>query len=267
MHSLYNPLWVSNLAYPDYDMFHSAERHGRISAMSRAISGGPIYLTDFPDRIDHELVMELCFSDGRILRPDVPALPTRDSLFIDPIKEPLLLKSATVSRGVGVIGLFNLHEKPLRIIGSLSAEDLILSVGPADTYYLYFYSSKEGKAIAPQERIECELEELEGEIALLSPVRDGIAIVGLTNKMISPAAVTLQRRNGDTLEIDLYENGPFLAYLEENETPLAVWINGERVTLSNRDLAPYSFVNGQLRLDTRHRTSGLEKPRIRIILR
>ncbi|MCI18628.1 putative galactinol-sucrose galactosyltransferase 2-like, partial [Trifolium medium] len=61
----------------------AAEYH----AAARAISGGPIYVSDKPGRHNFDLLKKLVLPDGSVLRAQLPARPTLDSLFVDPARD------------------------------------------------------------------------------------------------------------------------------------------------------------------------------------
>ncbi|CAL9031016.1 unnamed protein product [Prunus brigantina] len=46
VHCAYNSLWMGNIIHPDWDMFQSTNPCAEFHAASRAISGGPIYISD-----------------------------------------------------------------------------------------------------------------------------------------------------------------------------------------------------------------------------
>ncbi|KAK6129335.1 hypothetical protein DH2020_036908 [Rehmannia glutinosa] len=85
VHCAYNSLWMGNFIHPDWDMFQSTHPCAEFHAASRAISGGPIYVSDSVGKHNFELLKSLVLPDGSILRCDYYALPTRDCLFEDPL--------------------------------------------------------------------------------------------------------------------------------------------------------------------------------------
>lgn len=78
---LHNSVWLSNIVWPDYDMFQSAERDAWYYAIAKIMSAGPVYLTDEPGKHDSSLVKSLTFNDGKVINADSPALPTEDCIF------------------------------------------------------------------------------------------------------------------------------------------------------------------------------------------
>jgi hypothetical protein len=53
---------------PDWDMFHSVHPAAEYHASARAISGGPLYVSDSPGKHNFELLRKLVLPDGSILR-------------------------------------------------------------------------------------------------------------------------------------------------------------------------------------------------------
>jgi raffinose synthase len=48
--ALYNSLYFSQMVYTDFDMFESNHTFATFHAAARAISGGPVYVTDIPEK-------------------------------------------------------------------------------------------------------------------------------------------------------------------------------------------------------------------------
>jgi hypothetical protein len=74
------------------------------------ISGGPIYVSDQPDKHNADIIRKLAFPDGSIPRCVRNARPVASSLFSDPQREvgvPLLLQNQNPAGGL-VIGGFNI---------------------------------------------------------------------------------------------------------------------------------------------------------------
>jgi hypothetical protein len=87
VHCAYNSLWMGNFIHPDWDMFQSTHPCAEFHAASRAISGGPIYVSDAVGKHNFELLKSLVLPDGSVLRCQYYALPARDCLFEDPLHD------------------------------------------------------------------------------------------------------------------------------------------------------------------------------------
>jgi len=83
----YNAVFLSGILLPDWDMFHSRHPAARLHAAARAVSGGPVYVSDAPGAHDFGLLRRLVLADGRVLRALLPARPTADTLFEDPQRD------------------------------------------------------------------------------------------------------------------------------------------------------------------------------------
>lgn len=79
----YNSVMLGEIATMDWDMFHSKHPFAGMHAAARAVSGGPVYVSDSPGNHDADLLRRLVLPDGGIIRARVPARPTVDCLFKD----------------------------------------------------------------------------------------------------------------------------------------------------------------------------------------
>ncbi|XVF34600.1 hypothetical protein REPUB_Repub18cG0072600 [Reevesia pubescens] len=104
----YNSVFLGEFMQPDWDMFHSLHPAAEYHASARAISGGPLYVSDAPGRHNFELLKKLVLPDGSILRARLPGRPTRDCLFTDPARDGIsLLKIWNMNKYTGVLGVYN----------------------------------------------------------------------------------------------------------------------------------------------------------------
>ncbi|MFQ6654379.1 hypothetical protein Gotur_025394 [Gossypium turneri] len=87
VHCAYNSLWMGNFILPDWDMFQSYHQCAELHAASRAISGGPIYVSDSVGKYNFDLLRKVALPDGSILRCQHYMLNTRDYLFEDPLHD------------------------------------------------------------------------------------------------------------------------------------------------------------------------------------
>ncbi|KAK8936238.1 putative galactinol--sucrose galactosyltransferase 6 [Platanthera zijinensis] len=104
----FNSVFLGEFMVPDWDMFHSLHPAGEYHASARAISGGPVYVSDSPGKHDFELLKKLVLPDGSILRARLPGRPTVDCLFADPTRDGVtLLKIWNMNKFSGVLGVYN----------------------------------------------------------------------------------------------------------------------------------------------------------------
>eukprot|EP00262_Sarcandra_glabra_P002840 TRINITY_DN13224_c0_g1_i1.p1 TRINITY_DN13224_c0_g1~~TRINITY_DN13224_c0_g1_i1.p1 ORF type:complete len:782 (-),score=109.65 TRINITY_DN13224_c0_g1_i1:169-2514(-) len=104
----YNSVFLGEFMLPDWDMFHSLHPAALYHASARAISGGPVYVSDAPGKHNFELLKKVVLPDSSILRARLPGRPTRDCLFSDPARDGVsLLKIWNMNKYTGVLGVYN----------------------------------------------------------------------------------------------------------------------------------------------------------------
>ena len=165
---------------------------GALHAAGRAVSGGPVYVSDKPGKHDFELLRKLVLPDGSVLRARDPGRPTRDSLFIDPVSEPALLKVFNHNLDAGVIGAFHLHNlsdmpDPGPISGRVCPADVVGLEG--DRFIIYRHYSGEIIALERDQSWEFSLPSMSAEVFTVVPIHQGIAPIGLVDLFNSSGAV------------------------------------------------------------------------------
>lgn len=108
---VYNSVFLSHICWMDYDMFQSNHEQGGFHAAARAISGGPIYISDKPGQHDADLLKQLVLPDGSTLPCVQPAQPTRDCLLRPSSDGTLKLYNVHGDENSsGVVGVFGVDE-------------------------------------------------------------------------------------------------------------------------------------------------------------
>ncbi|KAH6828877.1 Raffinose synthase family protein [Perilla frutescens var. hirtella] len=104
----YNSVFLGEVMLPDWDMFHSLHPAAEYHGSARAISGGPVYVSDAPGKHNFDLLKKLVLPDGSILRARLPGRPTKDCLFSDPARDGVsLLKIWNMNKYTGILGVYN----------------------------------------------------------------------------------------------------------------------------------------------------------------
>lgn len=227
-------LWFGQFMHPDWDMFQSGHEWGAYHAAARAVSGGPVYVSDKPGVHDFPLLKRLVCSDGSVLRCDGVGVPTRDVLCHDPTREDVLLKVWNTSGKAGIVGLFNAR------VGEPGAAGPVLHgvVGPSDvpalgagSFACFLHVAQELRLLNSDERLALELAERGFEVCTFVPVEHGFAPIGASDKLNSAAAVSdVTWPNPNLCELRLRDGGAFLAYCERQ--PTAVTVAGEPASFS-----------------------------------
>ncbi|KAM3285493.1 putative galactinol-sucrose galactosyltransferase 6 [Capsicum chacoense] len=104
----YNSVFLGEIMQPDWDMFQSLHPAAEYHGSARALSGGPVYVSDAPGKHNFDVLRKLVLPDGSILRARLPGRPTKDSLFTDPSRDGVsLLKIWNMNKYTGVLGVYN----------------------------------------------------------------------------------------------------------------------------------------------------------------
>ncbi len=217
--------WFGEFIQPDWDMFQSGHDWGMFHAAGRAVSGGPVYVSDKPDTHDFPLLHKLVLSDGTVLRCREPGRPTRDCLFRDPTREDVLLKVVNYNDGSAVIGAFNCqyHEDPAQrreIEGSLSPADAPSLAG--EEFALYAHTSGTVRRMRRNESFPMRLSEGGWELFTIVPVMNGVALIGLADKLNSAGAVSGRIDQAGACEAGIRDGGTFVAWCAKRPGSISV---------------------------------------------
>jgi raffinose synthase len=217
-------LWFGHFVHPDWDMFQSAHPMGSFHAAGRAISGGPVYVSDKPEAHDFALLKKLVLPDGFVLRCPGPGLPTRDSLFVDPVKDAAPLKIFNWNAMTGVVAVFNCQQdKPIQ--ATVTPEDVEELDG--ERFVLWSMQAQKEYVLDPGEKHTFELEALAWDVFTVAPVEEGFAGLGLLDMLNGGAAITLMEAGPELAVIQVSGAGRFGVW--SRRKPQQVLVNGEEV--------------------------------------
>ncbi|MDF2923045.1 MAG: hypothetical protein K0R57_1959 [Paenibacillaceae bacterium] len=223
LQNAYNSYFHGSFYWGDWDMFWSVNHDDLQNAVLRAVSGGPVYISDALDRTDPAKLLPLVYSDGRLLRCDRPAVPAMDCLTADPLNGQVPLKLWNYAGGAGILAAFHLGEGGGEIKGSVSSADI---PGFADgEAVIYEHFSGEGRLMEPEERWSFILKPGQCLLFVLVKIREGITPVGLADKYVSPHAIAGQWSSGGTERVRLREGGKFIFH--SRRQPVFARVNGE----------------------------------------
>jgi raffinose synthase len=264
----YNAYWTSNFAYPDWDMFQSHDPNAEFHAVARAISGGPIYFTDEPGKEHPEILRNLIFSDGRLLMMDEPGQVTPDLLLTDVSLEPTPLKVfGRISRpGLSslMFAAFNVNKSAPGVTGSITRAGVqaLIPLQQSTSARIAVYQRSSDRATlldASDATIPLSLNQHGFDLFTVVPVDQGVAVFGLLDKYLGPAAIISVSRQREQSVIRLREAGDFGAWLER--PPVKLEVDG-------RDLQPgrYSYRDGMLHIPHASFGDRVGEREIRIVL-
>lgn len=227
LQSYHNALYICPTVWGDHDMFHSSDNVcGDVMALSKAVSGGPVYLSDAPDQISHSKVLPLCYKDGLIIRPLAPATVMERSIFTAPLIEQVpYYVSTPLENEVAAIVAYNLCVDSVTVSGTIDSSDYSMTgtllqpysgkwEQPKEGLFLYDYKARTGYPIG-KDKHKFQISGFNDKLYFLIPIHKGWAVIGRTDKYLSPATVSDITYKKNSLELTLPENGTFDFWMKE----------------------------------------------------
>ncbi|XP_065854810.1 probable galactinol--sucrose galactosyltransferase 5 [Euphorbia lathyris] len=276
VHCAYNSLWMGNFIHPDWDMFQSTHPCADFHAASRAISGGPVYISDSVGKHNFSLLKRLVLPDGSILRCNYYALPTRDCLFEDPLHDgKTMLKIWNLNKFTGVIGVFNCQgggwckESRRNKCASQFSHSVTCKTTPKDiewksgknpipideveVFAMYSSQAKNLVISTSNDNIEIALDPFKFELVTVSPVTTlaeksvQFAPIGLVNMLNTGGAIQSLAYTHNSAQIGVKGVGEMRAFASHK--PITCRIDGAQVEFSYEDCMviidlPWSFQSG-----------------------
>lgn len=222
LQNAYNALYHSQIYYCDWDMFWTKHKDAGKHALLRAISGGPVYVSDKIGETNAQELLSLCYQDGRLLRMDRCALPTEDSVFHDPEDSFNIALTNTVN-GTGAMAIFHLGDTEKNVTTTVTPKQIKGFTG--DSILVYDGMKKEVFEIQREECFEVSLGVNEYAYYLFLPERSSITPIGLINKYMSAHAIMELQEKENSTSIVLREDG-ILGFASE-KLVTDVIVNGE----------------------------------------
>ncbi|KAL8475415.1 hypothetical protein ACS0TY_028174 [Phlomoides rotata] len=264
VHCAYNSIWMGNFIHPDWDMFQSTHPCAEFHAASRAISGGPIYVSDSVGKHNFKLLKSMVLPDGSILRCDYYALPTLDCLFEDPLHNgKTMLKIWNFNKFTGVVGAFNCQgggwsrEERRNKCAAEYSNVVSSSAGPNDiewkqgtspinvdgvqTFAMYLFREKTLLLSKPSDKIDISLEPFEFELITVSPVKTlanstvQFAPIGLVNMLNTGGAIQSLEFNDRAKSVRIGVKGTGEMRVFASVRPVACKVNGGSVRFGYED--------------------------------
>ncbi len=220
----YNGLLQGQYYVNDWDMWWTDDEQATKNSLCRAVSGGPIYLSDKIGRSRREILKPLTLKNGRILRADHSATPTADCLMIDPTKSEKIFKIINRVGEAGLCAVFNIDAANRAVEGTLCATDIGLDPDKKYAYYEFFGRScgvvQGGEAlnITLSNNDEFRL------YAFVPAHESGVTLIGRVDLMIGVKAAS---RVGNT--VHLAECGKVGFVCERDAECVHLWEDGREI--------------------------------------
>ncbi len=206
----FNSLIQGQYYFNDWDMWWSSDGQALKNSVCRAISGGPIYVSDRNDETNPDILWPLILDDGTIIRTEAPAVPTYDCITVDPTKEKKPMKIFSKKNGATVIAAFNIDAEE----GAVSGEICPADFGFEGEVAVYEYFTKEGKIVSADAKLSVELANPDVfSLYVIAPLADGKAVIGASEKMIAPGTYNVTENGMVALT-----NGKFTAVCRAGAT-------------------------------------------------
>ena len=226
LQSAYNGLLQGQFYVNDWDMWWTDDGQAAKNSLCRAISGGPVYVSDQIGRTNPEILKPLILRDGRLLLCDESATPTADCIIGRPTESGKIFKIRNRIGNNGVVAVFNIDAQNQAVSGTLSAAQ----TGVADGDYVYYeYFSGDCGVLQKGECLHITLKDND-DFRLYTFVpynKGGVTPLGRTDLFMGVGAI--EAWDGKNLTVS---EGGKLAFYAKSEIELVV--DGRKLATSRR---------------------------------
>ncbi len=218
---LYNSLYFQQMVWPDLDMFESSHPYAAFHAIARALSSGPVYITDKPGKQNLDILRPLTFADGKIIRTNDPPHITDDCFFR--LQEKTPLKAYSFINGAVVLGVWNASDIDY-MEGGFRISDFKNLKG--DKFIAYEYFSKNYSVCSINESQTIKLRRMQCQYYNIVPVQNDVAAIGLVNKYNAPGTVGSRTDRDKAVSFTVAEGGTFAVW--SSKYPSEILVNGKK---------------------------------------
>lgn len=195
----WNGLFQGQFYVNDWDMWWTDDAQAVKNSVLRAISGGPIYVSDKVGRTNPEILDPLVLDDGRILRCDDAAVPVKDCLLTDPVTGGKAFAVFNHADEVTYIAAFNLSEDGQSVRGTICPADY----GYTGRVALYKSFKERAEMHQASDMFEYTLESPDDfELFVLAPLTEKPVLHGVFSKFIGRRAVRMTGPDTVWSEVD-----------------------------------------------------------------
>ena len=229
LQNAYNALYHNEIYCCDWDMFWTVHKDGVKHGLLRAISGGPMYVSDKVGATNPDVLKPLIYRDGRVLMMERSARPTQDCIFSDPMAGGVLKLHNTAPWGSdgkgGGIAVYNLTRQ--RQVFDFKPGD-ISALETAKEYWVFDYFKKKVFSLGRNDRYEGTVEGDGFAWFVVLPKKGPGSCLGLMDKYVGFTAVESVYQDGNTQVVIVRETGT-VGWMA-GKVPGKVMVNGADVT-------------------------------------
>ncbi|MGE5427405.1 MAG: Sip1-related alpha-galactosidase [Methylococcaceae bacterium] len=248
--ALYNSLYFGQMVYTDFDMFESDNTYAAFHAAARAISGGPVYVTDLPGKQKFDVLWPLIDAHGRIIRADRPCMLTEDCLF--QLQDAKPIKAYSYAGNAGLLAVFNAADAD-QVEGTISPSEIKSLKG--ESFAVHEFYSGELSVMQKNEQKKFTLNRMDNEYYNIVPIENGVALLGLVNKYNAPKTILSSDIKKKRIEVHLMDGEvtSFVKSTDGNEMSVKN-IGGtfkallpsepSEVIVNNKPIQDYTYING-----------------------
>lgn len=220
--------FYSGLFKGDFDMFWTDDGQAVKNCVLRAISGGPVYVSDKVGRSVAERLLPLALADGRLLRCKNSCVPTYDSMLEDPRKTKRPYKVWNLTENGFVMAAFNVDHEEKPVSGSMSPFELLGADN--DKYLAFDFFNQSAEVLKNGTKIDITLNNYDDfKFYNFIPVNNGVALIGLVDKYVTSATYDCFGKNKYTVK----NGGKFAVYFEQDVPN--IFVDGEKVVPTKKD--------------------------------
>lgn len=179
----YNALLQRELHHCDFDMWWSAHESAEVSSVLRAVSGGPIYVSDEVGATDPTYIFPATDGEGGIYRCDGAAVPTADIIYTDCRAEKMPLKIYNRKGGAFVLAAFAVSD--CTVSGEVRLSDI--PEAHDDSYLCEEYFSGKTTLLSRGDSIPFTVGKNHARLYNLYPVTGKTVFLGRRDKYIGIA--------------------------------------------------------------------------------
>jgi raffinose synthase len=204
--NIMNNTWLHPIVKTDFDMFQSHRANAAYHALARVLNNGPVYITDYPNQHNKEVLSAMCLEDGTLLQAETPLLPLADCMF-QPLGQGVFFGMSQYA-DFYLVGAWNTTDQL-----QASSFDTKKTV-PFKTCLVYDWKAKRLQETDENGLLSLELDALSNKHFILFESQNFVTL-GLRDKFICPAAIETEAVIDREIEIKLKEAGNFVAYCKQ----------------------------------------------------